>query len=181
MELYRFSPIKNHKELLEAIRHLHFACNKLCKASFGSYLPNSGNLGIFCHYDSEFELLTALREKLTKPSDDPKQKYYELRDAIVIQNNGEVPETIYTHLYIRKPDIYRSQVGDIDFFIDQTEYSSLKQSLSNGRTIFGARIFPRNDLDMIELFDPDIDALGYVSTNSMSEKVRVKLPDETKL
>jgi hypothetical protein len=34
---------------------------------------------------------------------------------------------------------------------------------------------------MIELYDPDVDALGYVSTNTMSEKVRVKLSEETKL
>ena len=35
--------------------------------------------------------------------------------------------------------------------------------------------------DMIELYEPDVDALGYVSTNTMTEKVRIKLSDETKL
>jgi hypothetical protein len=34
---------------------------------------------------------------------------------------------------------------------------------------------------MIEVFDPDVDALGYVSTNTMTEKVRIKLSEETKL
>lgn len=36
-------------------------------------------------------------------------------------------------------------------------------------------------LDMIELYDPDIDALGYVSTEKMSEAVRVKRSEATKL
>ena len=31
MKLYRFSPIKNEEELLEAIKHTHFACFELCK------------------------------------------------------------------------------------------------------------------------------------------------------
>ena len=92
-----------------------------------------------------------------------------------------MPETTYTHLYVRKPDIYRAQVGDIDFYLEQSAYDKLKQSLVDGLKIKGARVFPRNDLDMIELYDPDIDALGYVSTNVMSEKVRIKLSEETKL
>ena len=87
----------------------------------------------------------------------------------------------YTHLYIRKPDIYRAQVGDVDFYLEQSEYDALKSDLANGKEISGARIFPRNDLDMIELYNPDVDALGYVSTNSMSQKVRKKLSDETNL
>jgi len=36
------------------------------------------------------------------------------------------------------------------------------------------KIFDRPDLDMIELYDPDIDALAYVSNRAMTEKVRVK-------
>ena len=35
-------------------------------------------------------------------------------------------------------------------------------------------MFDRTDLDMIELSDPDIDILAYVSTKMMTEKVRVK-------
>ena len=33
----------------------------------------------------------------------------------------------------------------------------------------------------LELYDPDIDALGYVSTEKMSTAVRVKLSEHTKL
>lgn len=181
MKLYRFSPIQDKEELFEAISYIHFACYKLCKQSFGKILPNAGNMGVFCHYDDEYTMLVQIREQITKPSDDPNQKYFELLEPIVIPAKDDIPETAYTHLYIRKPDIYRAQAGDVDFYIEQNDYDILKSELVNGKNITGARIFPRNDLNMIELFNPDIDALGYVSTNVMSEKVRIKLSEETNL
>lgn len=181
MRLYRFSPIRSEAELLEAIKYTHYACYQLCRQSFGKYLPNAGNMGIFCHYDDEYGQLIDIRQWLTEPSDDPNQKYFQLLKPIIIPASGDVLETIYTHLYIRKPDPYRHQVGDVDFYLEQHEYDELKQSLLNGKVIKGARVFPRNDLDMIELYDPDVDALGYVSTNTMTEKVRIKLSEETQL
>jgi len=181
MKLYRFSPIKSKEELLKAIRHTHFACYELCMQSFGKYYPNAGNIGIFCHYDDEFEFLKNLRKEMTEPSDNPDQKYFKLLEPIIIPAKNGVPKTTYTHLYIRRPDPYRAQVGDVDFYMEPEEYAKLKQSLLDGKVIKGARIFPRQDLDMIELVDPDIDACGYVSTNTMTQKVRIKLSDATKL
>lgn len=181
MKLYRFSPIENREQLLEAIKYTHFACHKLCKQSFGTYLLNAGNMGVFCHYADEYEKLVAIRQEITEPSDNPDQKYFKLNEPIVIAAQNDVPETTYTHLYIRRPDPYRHHVGDVDFYLEQQQYDELKQSLIDGKQISGARVFPRNDLDMIELYDPDVDALGYVSTNTMTEKVRTKLSEETKL
>lgn len=181
MQLYRYSPIKDVEELGKAIGYVHLMCYKLCKQSFGKYLPNAGNIGIFCHYQDEYERLVKIRKQLTHPSNDPDQKYFELKQPIVVPAMDDMPESTYTHLYIRKPDIYRAQVGDVDFFLDQSEYDKLKTGLTNGKQIPGARVFPRNDLDMIELYNPDIDALGYVSTNIMTEKVRIKLSGETNL
>lgn len=181
MKLYRFSPIKGKEQLLEAITYIHFACYKLCKQSFGTYLPNAGNMGLFCHYDDEYELLVGIRKQLTEPSDDPNQKYFKLHEPIIIAAKDDVPETTYTHLYIRKPDPYRHHVGDVDFYLEAEEYAKLKQSLQDGNIVQGTRIFPRQDLDMIELYDPDVDALGYVSTSTMTEKVRIKLSNETNL
>lgn len=175
MKLYRFSPVKSETELREAIRHIHIECFKLCKAALGEYLPVAGNVGFFCHYDDEYNELTKLREKLTQPSDDPKQKYYKLHEPIVIPAESDIPGAVYTHLYIRKPDIYRAQVGDIDFVIEAERYASLKRSLEQGKEIPCARVFPRADLDMIELYHPDSDALGYVSVHDMTQKVRIKL------
>ena len=172
MKLYRYSPIVDKEQLLVAVQHIHFTCYELCKQSFGKYLPNAGNMGVFCHYDSEYKQLIAIRKELTETSDDPNQKYFKLYEPIIIPAQNDIPETIYTHLYIRKPDPYRHHVGDLDFYLEPEQYTELKQSLHNGKTIKGARVFPRNDLDMIELYDPDMDALAYVSTNIMTERVR---------
>lgn len=174
MRLYRFSPITSRAQLLEAIRHIHLSCYTLCKQSLGKYLPNAGNMGVFCHYDEEYAFLTRLREELTDASDNANQKYYRLHEPITIPAEGDVPETTYTYLYIRKPDPYRHHAGDVDFFLEQEEYARLKQSLLGGTAIRGARVFERPDLDMVELHDPDVDALAYISTRTMTEKVRVK-------
>lgn len=181
MKLYRFSPIQNEDQLINAIRYVHYSCYDLCFRSFGEYLPNAGNIGIFCHYDDEYERLSGIRKELTEPSDDPNQKYFRLHKPIVIPAKDKMPEATYTHLYVRKPDPYRHHVGDVDFYLEPSQYDETKRSIIGGLQIKGARLFPRNDLDMIELYDPDIDALAYVSTNTMSEKVRIKLSNETNL
>jgi len=179
--LYRFSPIRTQEELVDAINYIHFACHNLCKGSFGKYLPVAGNVGVFCHYDDEFESLKIIRSQLTVPSSNSELKYFTLLEPIVVSAKDDIPEATYTHLYIRKPDPYRAQVGDIDFYLPEEEHSTLKRKMVQGKEVPGARVFERSDLDMIELFNPGVDALGYVSTSSMTEKVRIKLSDATKL
>lgn len=181
MKLYRFSPIQNEKELMEAIKYTHFECYKLCKQAFGKYLPNAGNIGIFCHYENEYKLLTEIRERLTESSDNINQKYFRLHKPIVVPAKEGVPETIYTYLYIRKPDPYRAQIGDVDFYLEPQKYKKLKEEMLNGKVMKGARLFDRPDLDMIELYDPGSDALGYVSTEKMTETVRIKQSEITRL
>ena len=181
MKLYRFSPIKSKEELFEAIKHIHFEAHKLSKKTFGKTLENAGNLGVFCHYDEEFKLLKKLQSKLCEPSDNPNQKYFLLKKPLIISEKNGVPKTVYTHLYIRRPDPYRHYVGDIDFYLSPKKYAELKNSLLVGKKLVGARVFERPDLDMVELHNPDSDVLAYVSTKKMAEKVRVKLSEATKL
>lgn len=167
MKLYRFSPIETEEQLFEAIRHLHYACNKLCYQIFGRYLPNAGNVGVFCHYDKEYDALIELRKKLTQEADNINQKYFRLHEPITIEANEMGPQNTYSYLYIRRPDPYRAQVGDVDFYIEADEYAELADNLPKG-----ARQFERPELDMLELYDPNIDALAYVGTDSMVQKVR---------
>lgn len=63
----------------------------------------------------------------------------------------------------------------------KTDSDELKQSLVDGELIRGAKVFSHNDLDLIEPYPPYVDTLGYVSTNTMTEKVRIKLSDGAKL
>lgn len=175
MQLYRFSPIKSESELLEAIKHVHIECYKLCFNSMRKYLPNAWNIWIFCHYDDEYTILTEIRKNLTYPTNNPDQKYFELHNPIHLTEENWIPEATYTHLYIRKPDPYRSHVWDVDFYLEQEEYNKLKQFLLDGNKIPWARVFERPDLDMIELYNPDSDVLGYISTEKMTQDVRVKI------
>jgi len=174
MESYRFSPIKNKEQLLEAIKYTHLKCFELCKKTFGKYLPVAGNIGIFCHYDDEYKFLTELREQLTDKSDNWQQKYYRLHKPITIPAHGDMPDTVYTYLYIRKPDQH-SEVGDVDFVLDKKEYLELKNSLLRGKEIKGIKIFDRPGLDLIKLFDPDIDALSFIGTKDMAENIKAQI------
>lgn len=174
MKLYRFSPINTQEELLKAIRHIHKESSRLCMRSFGRHLPNAGNMGVFCHYDDEYAYLTSIRESLTEASDNVNQKYFRLHRPIIIPADKELPETIYSYLYIRKPDPYRHHVGDVDYYLDPAEYQKVKTKVIQGSGPPGTRVFERTDLDMIELYDPDVDVLAYVSTTKMVEHVRVK-------
>ncbi len=181
MKLYRFSPIQSKEELANAIHHIHSESYKLCKSALGKYLPNAGNIGIFCHYDEEWEFLTEIRKKLTADSANFNQKYFKLHEPIVIPATEGIPEAKYEFLYIRKPDPYRHHVGDLDFYLEQEEYESLKNSMLKGKNVEGARVFDRPDLDMIELHNPDVDVLAYVSTEYMTDRVRVKQSELTNL
>lgn len=181
MSEYTCSPIKTREELLEAVKFIHFACYGLCKGAFGKYLPNSGNMGVFCHYDTEFEFLKSVQAELCEPSSNPDTKYFNLREPIVVPAQGDVPETTYEYLYIRRPNLKSPQAGDVDFMLEQDEFEALKARLLGGEVVPGARIFDRPDLDMIELYNSEVDALAYVSPSAMTEKVRTKQSDLTKL
>ena len=174
MELYKFSPIENKEQLLEAIKYTHFKCFELCKKTLGKYLPVAGNIGIFCHYNDEYEFLTGLREQLTEKSDNWNQKYYRLHEPITIPAQGDVPETVYTYLYVRKPDQH-GEVGDVDFVLNDKEYQELKDGLLKGKKIRGIEILDRPDLDLIKLFDPDIDAASFIGTENMAENIKAKI------
>ena len=173
MKLYRFSPIENKEQLLEAIKYTHFECFELCKNNWGTYLPVAGNIGIFCHYDDEYQFLTKLREQLTDKSDNWNQKYYRLHEPITIPAKGDVPETVYTYLYIRKPDQH-PEVGDVDFVLNDKEYQELKESLLEGKKIKGVEVLDRPELELIKLFDPEIDALSFIGRKNMAENVKIK-------
>lgn len=177
----QFRPIANKDRLFEVIRRIHFDCYKLCKQSFSRYFPNAGNVGVFCHHDNEYELLTKIQEELTELSDNPNQKYYKLSEPIVIPAKGDVPETVYSYLYIRKPDptSYGQHSGDIDFYVNVDEYRNLINKTKK-ELISGARIYEQQGAgEMIELYGSDFDALAYVSTKEITEKVRVKFSNLT--
>jgi len=176
MRPFRFSPIKNKTQLFKAIEYLHFESCKLLQKNLGYFLPVSGNIGIFCHYEDEFERLIKIRKELTDLNNNWNQKYFHLHKPIVIPAKSDTPEAVYTHLYIRKPEASNPHVGDVDFYLEPNKYKELKQSLLSGKVMKGVTIFERPDLDLIRLYDPDIDVSVFVGTYQMSKVAKGKRP-----
>jgi hypothetical protein len=170
------NPIQSKKELIARILEIHFDCYKLCRDILNKYFDNAGNMGVFCHDEEEYKFLTKLREAMTEPSANPKQKYFKLIEPITVLAHEDIPEITYSHLYIRKPDNtpYGKYFGDVDFFLDQDEYEELKSIVISGKKFVGAQIYNRPGWDMIQLSKPTIKSVAFISTKEMTEKIRVK-------
>ncbi len=169
MKLYRFSPVTTQDELVTAIRHIHLGCHKLCKEAFGTYLPVAGNVGVFSHYDDEYQQLVNIQQFVTTQENPFNGKYFKLLTPIEVGASGDVPSATYTHIYIRKPDPYRHHVGDIDFYLEKEKYKSLYEQIQRGKKVTSARIYPADTHNMIELYNPDSDVLGYVNYKTMKD------------
>jgi hypothetical protein len=135
----------------------------------GKFLPVTGAIVIFTHYQDEYGYLKQLLFELTSPEEPFNGKYYRLHDPITFPENGPIPSATYTHLYIRKPDPYRGHVGDTDFYLKPTSFENEKELVANGK-YKNARIYPGDHLNMIELHHPDIDTLGYITKFKLTDK-----------
>jgi hypothetical protein len=164
---------KNYQRLLEIVQRIHVGCFKLCKDATGEYLPIAGNMGIFCQSEEDFNIFTKIREQITEPSANQNQKYYLLKEPIILPQIGDIPQATYTHLYIRKPSVHSPEEGDVDFVLTPAEYEKFKQEVAEGG-IKGASIYNRPGWDNVEVRNPGIKALTYIGTREMAEKVRVK-------
>ncbi len=152
MQLYCFSPIKNEKELREAVVYVADKTSDLAKKIIGKTLPIS-SLTIFAHYPDEFEKLSGMVKTLGN---------------FVNENNGprvalhepmKVGENTIIHLRIRKPDPYRMQVGCSDFGVQDYNLFKNEYLFKHSNNL---RLIERKDYEMIEFFDPDFDVLAYV-------------------
>lgn len=167
--------INNKEQLLDRIRNIHFEGYRLCNQSFGEYFPNAGNVGVFSR-DDEYNQLLKIQENLVEPSDEPDRKYFKLLEPIIIPEYNDVPETAYTHLYIRKPDPtpYGQHSGDIDFYVDKDRYLELIKKVKEG-IISNAELYEQSGIGtMIELSNDNIGAIACVSTKHMTEQVRFR-------
>lgn len=145
----------NTNELMRLIRTIHEGCIGVIKDALGRKLPVAGNMGVFCQNDADYKRFQLASMSLTKPSDNPAQKHFELRKPLTF------PEGTYSFLYIRKPAADSPEYGDVDFILEPREFENLKKRVGEG-------------WDMVEIRSPIIRALAYVSTREMAEKVRVR-------
>lgn len=162
--------------LLQRIQQIHDDCHRLCLLALRKHTAVAGNIGIFCQTEEEYIKLLALKDLLTKPSTNPNQKYFELLKPIKIAAKEILPEAIYTHLYIRKPDHtpYGKYSGDIDFVMDEESYKEFKLDVLAGKYDEGIEIYNRPNWDTVQITNPKVSSVAYICTKEFSERVRVK-------
>jgi len=174
MKSFRFSPVKNKDELFKALEYIHHSAHKICKQNLGKYLPVAGNIGFFCHFEDEFEFLTQVREVLTDINSHWNHKYFKLNTPIFFKAKNGIPKAIYTYLYIRKPDDNTPNVGDVDFYIETNKFKTFKQLVSTGKFKTGVKILDRPDLDLVRLYNPNIDVSAFIGSYDLEQVAKHK-------
>jgi hypothetical protein len=159
--------------LIDQVTHIYYECAQLTYDSIGYIPETAGNVAIFCQTDEEYNSFQELVIHLVKPSDNPAQKYFQLINPISIEGRGEIPPTILSWLYIRKPSKDTPEAGDIDFVLEQEKYDKLKEQTDNG-DIHNGSIYKRAGWDMVELKNPNYDCIPYITILTMAEKVRLR-------
>ncbi len=164
-----------NERLTQRIERTHKDCHKLLKQALGYYLPVAGNIGIFCQSEEEYNNFIVFKDQNTYPSDNPNQKYFQLLEPVTISISDQLPKATYTYLYIRKPDPspYGKYLGDVDFVMESSDYESLVERVENGEVEY-ASLYDRPGWDTIQIIDPNVRSVAYISTKEFSEKVRVK-------
>lgn len=152
MQLYRFSPIKDEKQLREAVIYIADKTSELAKEIIGKSLSIS-SLTIFAHYPDEFEKLSGVAKTIGNLFNEHNGPRVALHKPIKAREN-----TI-SHLRIRKPDPYRMQVGCGDFDVPDYETFKNENLLKYQNNL---RLIKREEYEMVEFFHPDFDVLAYV-------------------
>lgn len=166
--------------LLARIEYIYSKCRYLLNSTFKFDLPVAGNIGVFAQSEQEYNQLKSYVSKLIIPSDNPDQKYFQLIDPLSIKDR-EV-EAVFTHIYIRKHDLsdYGLNKGDVDFLMESKEYNSLKEKVLNN-DYTDATMYDRPGWDTVQIMNEEVDAVAYIATQEMAEKVRIKFDNLTNL
>ncbi|OGD70585.1 hypothetical protein A3D09_04170 [Candidatus Collierbacteria bacterium RIFCSPHIGHO2_02_FULL_49_10] len=151
MNQYRFSPIQDKEELVDAVRYVATETTRLAEKVIGESFPIK-SLTIFSHDQSEYESLIEILFEVGRPYNENNGPRVELFEPIRIGNNS------IKYLRIRKPDAERPQVGCNDF---ETDYELFKSGYlsQNQETLF---LIKRPEYEMIEFRDLSFDVLAYV-------------------
>lgn len=111
-------------------------------------------LKLFAHYKDEYEFLLAWVNSLGVNEDEPSQTSYYVKPNQPLKIQGEPVEFVG----LRVPDPYRSQVGCGDYVVSNFAFFKHKYL---GKSEF-IREVTHPQYEMLELFHPDIDVLGYI-------------------
>lgn len=148
-QIYRFSPIKDEKSLLQVFEYLAIQLNNLSNKLFNLTLPVT-SLKVFSHYPEEYNFLRKIISSMGSevPFNSPTSFYVKVDQKFVDHDIG--------YLGIRVVDPYRLQVGCGDYEILDFE-NFKKHHLLRSEFV---RPFS-NDSNILEIWHPDFDILGY--------------------
>lgn len=152
MTRYRFSPIQNKEELIQALTYVTVQASKLSETIIGIILPVT-SATVFSHDPDEYRILSEILSGLGKEYDRVNGLRVVLHEPIKIQSH------MITHLRVRPPDPNRPQVGCCDFNVQNYEIFKREQLKSHAQNL---RLIERPEYEMIEFFSPEFDILAYV-------------------
>jgi hypothetical protein len=153
MKLYRFSPIRNEKTAHEALAYIHDSLRKLSDLVLEEKLPIN-TLKLFAHYNDEYKfLLDWINNQGTRENEPSQTSYYVKPDKSL-----QIHDDSVDFIGLRTPDPYRAQVGCGDFVVPNFNLFEDKY-LNKSKWV---RKVEHPKYEMLELFHPDIDVLGYV-------------------
>ena len=153
MKLYRFSPIQNTEACLRSLRYIDEKLRELSSLIVDEQLPIN-TLKIFAHYDSEYAFLENWVNSLGMSEDEGSSTSYYVRPTQAMTINSDPIE----YVGIRVPDPYRSQVGCGDFVV--RNFEKLRKKYLGASPFI--REIQHQKYQMLELFHPDMDVLGYI-------------------
>ena len=150
---YKFSPIKNKSELIEAVKYVATETSNMYATIIGES-PVITSLTIFSHFDDEFDNLKQILAELGNPYNENNGPRITLHEPINVEGHS------ITHLRIRHPDQERPQVGCNDFDVKDYKEFEEKYLLPNSGVL---HLIERDEYNMIEFKHPDFpNVLGYV-------------------
>lgn len=153
MKLYRFSPLQNQDDCTKALEYIREKLRELSRLVIEEGLPIN-TLKIFAHYEDEYAFLREWTDSIGRTEDESSStSYYVKPNAPMVVNDDTIE-----FVGIRVPDPYRSQVGCGDYVVPNFDDFKTKY-LGNSPYI---REVPHQKYQMLELFHPDIDVLGYI-------------------
>lgn len=146
--MYRFSPVQSGSELEEIWIYLTHQLEALSQQLLNTKLPVT-ILKVFAHYPDEYEFLFSTISAMGKPAPfNSDTSYYVSVDKIIGGYN-------ISHMGVRTVDPYRLHVGCGDYEV--ANFEEVKGQYV-GKSPY-VRLFAE---DMIELWHPEFDVLGYI-------------------
>ncbi|MDL2363041.1 MAG: hypothetical protein QFB86_01505 [Patescibacteria group bacterium] len=153
MQLYRFSPLKTAEECLQVFDYIDERLRELSSLVIEEK-PPVNTLKIFAHYQDEYVFIKNWVDSVGKSEDGGSSTSYYVKPFRPMTIHDDPIE----YVGIRVPDPYRAHVGCGDYVVENYEEFKAKYLGNSPYT----REVPHEKYEMLELYHPDIDVLGYI-------------------